>query len=162
VSKLVVAFDVDDTLIVPAVATGFDVDVPNYEMIAVFRWFQTQGHTMIIWSGGGEDYAAMWANKLGLIADAYHDKHYYAAHIEPKGFTKPDLSFDDSDLDLARVNVKVRRVNNKVVRWPERVAKKAAMDQVVGIGRGRWCNASDVTGRIADAPISRLPGARLR
>jgi hypothetical protein len=112
-SKLVVAFDVDDTLIVPAVATGFDRDVPNYETIAVYRWFQAQGHTMVIWSGGGADYAKQWAEKLGLRAESYRDKH------EP--WDPPDLSFDDSDLTLAKVNVKVKRLNNSVIRYPDRV-----------------------------------------
>jgi hypothetical protein len=112
---LTVAFDVDDTLIVPAVATGFDSDTPNYEVIALYRWFQAQRNFMIIWSGGGEDYAETWAEKLGLTADAYCDKHdaQYAV----------DLAFDDSDLTLAKVNVKVKRLNNSVVRYPDRVGQ---------------------------------------
>ncbi|KKN82065.1 hypothetical protein LCGC14_0313320 [marine sediment metagenome] len=111
--NLIVAFDVDDTLIIPASATGFDIDVPNYEVIAVYRWFQAQGHTMVIWSGGGEDYAKTWAAKLGLTADYYLDKHDTSL--------RPDLAFDDADLTLAKVNVKVKRVNNSVVRYPDRV-----------------------------------------
>ena len=55
--KTLIAFDVDDTLIIPPIATGLDRDVPNYETIAVYRWFQAQGHLMLIWSGGGKDYA---------------------------------------------------------------------------------------------------------
>lgn len=113
--RLVVAFDVDDTLIVPAVATGFDQDVPNYETIAVYRWFQAQGHHMVIWSGGGEEYARHWAEKLGLHADEYADKHAGLGG-------RPDLAFDDGDISLAVVNVKVRRLNNRVVRYPDRVA----------------------------------------
>ena len=116
--RLTVAFDVDDTLIVPAVVTGFVRDVPNYETIAVYRWFQAQGHQMIIWSGGGADYAHQWADRLGLTADYYFDKH------DRKALT-PDLAFDDSDLTLATVNVKVRRINNSVVRYPDRVAAAA-------------------------------------
>lgn len=45
-----IAFDIDDTLIVPSVVTG-DRDVPNYETIAIYKWFQSQGHVMILWSG---------------------------------------------------------------------------------------------------------------
>ena len=124
--KLLVAFDVDDTLIVPAVATGFDRDVPNYETIAVYRWFQAQGCTMVIWSGGGEDYARMWAGKLGLTADYYVDKHFAQAH--PLLLGKPDIAFDDSSyLDLGVVNVQVKRVNNGVVRHPERIEHAAAI-----------------------------------
>ena len=51
---MIIAFDVDDTLIVPSVATGFDRDTPNYDVIMLYRWFQSQGHTMVIWSGGGK------------------------------------------------------------------------------------------------------------
>ena len=110
---LLVAFDVDDTLIIPAIATGFDQDVPNYDTIAVYRWFQAQGHEMIVWSGGGADYARMWADKLGLAPNMCLDKH-------DAGVT-PHLAFDDSDLTLAQVNVNVRRTNNRVVRYPDRV-----------------------------------------
>ena len=40
-----IAFDVDDTLIIPSVA-GYAKDIPNYETIAIFRWFKAQGHHM--------------------------------------------------------------------------------------------------------------------
>ena len=114
---LLIAFDVDDTLIVPAVATGFDRDVPNYETIAIYRWFQAQGNQMIIWSGGGADYARVWAEKLGLVADYYHDKHDPTAAI-------PDIAFDDGTINLGVVNVKVKRINNSIVRYPDRVRGK--------------------------------------
>lgn len=131
--NLVVAFDVDDTLVIPAVALRGasdlveavpDRDVPNYETIAVYRWFQAQGHVMVVWSGGGEDYARMWGEKLGLNADVYRDKHDrtpFTFVYEPYEKSAPDLAFDDSDLTLATVNVKVRRVNNHIVRYPDRV-----------------------------------------
>lgn len=114
--KLTIAFDVDDTLIVPAIATGFDRDVPNYEVIALYRWFQAQGNYMIIWSGGGQDYAQTWAEKLGLTADEYLAK-------DTRMKDRIDIAFDDSDITLAKVNVKVKRVNNKVVRYPEKLSK---------------------------------------
>lgn len=113
-----VAFDVDDTLIIPAVATGLDRDVPNYEVIAIYRWFQAQGNTMVIWSGGGKDYAQMWADKLGLEPDIVSDKmpDFRTAGV--------DLAFDDSDFELATVNVKVKRINNKVIRYPDKIRNK--------------------------------------
>ena len=113
----VIAFDVDDTLVVPACATGFDRDVPNYDTIAVYRWLQAQGHEMVIWSGGGANYARVWADRLGLVADYYEDKRNSSLLV--------DLAFDDSDLELATVNLKVRRINNKVVRYPGLVARKS-------------------------------------
>ena len=110
--KLLVAFDVDDTLIT---ITELGCDVPNYEMIDVYRWFQSQGHFMIIWSGGGKDYAHSWGDRLGLNANFYDDKY--------NCLLVPDLAFDDSDLTLATVNVKVKRINNSAIRYPERVRK---------------------------------------
>lgn len=114
--RLTIAFDVDDTLIVPAIASGFDTDVPNYETIAVYQWFQRQGHRMIIWSGGGADYARMWAEKFGLYADEYSAKDDRRTDV--------DIAFDDSDINLAKVNVKVKRLNNHKVRFPERCNKE--------------------------------------
>lgn len=101
-----VAFDVDDTLLVPSVASGFGRDTPNYENIAVYRWFQAQGHTMIIWSGSGVDWAKTWAEKFGLTADDFPTKGAYPV----------DIAFDDCDVNLGAVNVKVKRLNNKISR----------------------------------------------
>lgn len=106
---MIIAFDVDDTLIIPAVATEFDRDVPNYEIIAIYRWFQSQGHTMIIWSGGGEDYAKMWAERLGLKADKIIAK-------DTRLKNEVDIAFDDSEIDLAKTNVRVKRLNNHLNR----------------------------------------------
>lgn len=39
-------FDIDDTLIVPRVATGLSYETPNYENIAIFKYFQAQGYAM--------------------------------------------------------------------------------------------------------------------
>ena len=107
--KLVIAWDVDDTIIIPSVATGLDRDVPNYDTIAIYRWFQAQGHYMIIWSGGGKDYAEMWAEKLGLEADEIMAK-------DTRLKDRVDISFDDCLVDLAKVNVKVKRIKNSVSR----------------------------------------------
>jgi hypothetical protein len=99
----IIAFDVDDTLIIPSIATSSDIDTPNYETIALFRWFQAQGNRMIVWSGGGVDYAKMWANKLGL----------FPCEIRVKQKTDDiDIAFDDCDVDLSKINIKVKRLNN--------------------------------------------------
>lgn len=104
--RLRVAFDVDDTLLVPSVASGFGRDTPNYDTIAVYKWFQAQGHYMIIWSGSGVDWAKTWAEKFGLTADAFI----------VKGSEPVDLAIDDCDVELGTVNIKVKRVNNRVDR----------------------------------------------
>ncbi len=104
---MIIAFDVDDTLILPPEATGFDRDIPNYELINIYRWFQKEGHRMIVWSGGGEDYARMWGEKLGLNAYEYRTKQ------EDKSI---DICFDDCIVDLAKVNIRVSRWNNNITR----------------------------------------------
>lgn len=101
-----IAFDVDDTLIIPSVVTG-DRDVPNYETIAVYRWFQAQGNYMIIWSGSGIDWATSWAEKLGLRPDEIRTK---------QKSEDIDIAFDDCDVNIGKVNIKVRRVSNNISR----------------------------------------------
>lgn len=103
-----IAFDVDDTLIVPSVATGLGIDTPNYETIAIYKWFQAQGHHMIIWSGSGLDWASRWAEKLGLQPNEIRMKGF--------GIGDVDICFDDCDVQLAKINVKVKRLNNSVSR----------------------------------------------
>jgi len=103
-----IAFDVDDTLIIPAMIAGTKTDVPNYENIAIYRWFQAQGYDMIIWSGGGESYARMWGDKLGLEPFITREKKDWFDDIL--------IAFDDCDVNLADVNVKVKRLNNSISR----------------------------------------------
>lgn len=101
-----VAFDIDDTILVPSVAHGFGMDTPNYDTIAVFKWFQAQGNDMILWSGSGPDWAQTWGEKFGLMPFT----------VYPKGSVPVDIAFDDCDVKLGTVNVKVKRINNNVSR----------------------------------------------
>lgn len=103
-----IAFDIDDTLIVPSVATGLDRDTPNYETIAILKWFQTQGHEIILWSGSGIDWAKTWGDKLGLQP--------FTVQTKTKDAWPVDIAFDDCDVDLAKVNIKVKRLNNDISR----------------------------------------------
>ena len=102
-----IAFDIDDTLIIPAIATGLDIDTPNYDTIKLYKWFKDQGHYMILWSGSGVDWAKTWGEKLGLKPDAIRVK---------KKSDDIDIAFDDCNVDLAKVNVKVKRLNNSIDR----------------------------------------------
>jgi hypothetical protein len=110
---MIIAWDVDDTLILPSVATGLPIDTPNYDLIAVYRWFQAQGHTMCCWSGGGVDYARMWAEKLGLKPDKILVKE---KTLDMNGKPYVDLCFDDCNVDLAAINIQVKRFENGVSR----------------------------------------------
>lgn len=102
-----IAFNIDDTLLVPSVASGFGNDTPNYDTVSLFKWFQAQGCEMILWSGSGMDWAKTWGEKLGL----------QPFRVFPKeNRYDVDIAFDDCDVDLAKVNVKVRRLNNSISR----------------------------------------------
>lgn len=101
-----IAFDVDDTLITPSVAIDWAQDTPSYEVISIYKWFESQGCHMIVWSGGGIEYAKRWADKLGLKAEVR----------EKKKSDDVDIAFDDCEVDLGKVNVRVKRVNNNISR----------------------------------------------
>lgn len=101
-----IAFDIDDTMIIPSVVTGAR-DTPNYETIALYKWFQNQGNHMILWSGSGVDWCKAWNEKLGLQCDEIRVK---------QKSDDVDICFDDCDVNLAKVNVRVKRFNNKISR----------------------------------------------
>lgn len=108
-----IAFDIDDTLIVPSVAREDNGgrDTPNYDTIAIYKWFQSQGHKMFLWSGSGTDWAQTWGEKLGLAPFTVIPKTIFNG-IQ----AEIDIAFDDCDVDLAKVNVKVKRINNNISR----------------------------------------------
>lgn len=110
--RIVVAFDTDDCLIVPCVATWFPRDTPNYENIQLFKWFKAQGCYMVIWSGSGIDWAKTWAEKLWLEADEYPVK---------QATEWVDLTIDDCIVNLGKLNIQCKRENNQISRkeWNE-------------------------------------------
>lgn len=88
-----IAFDVDGTLIVKTQ----DGDVPRYEIVSLAFAFHNLGHKVFVWSGGGEDYALMWARKLGLLP---------FIRVLPKSRNYDiDIAFDDHATSLAKVDV---------------------------------------------------------
>lgn len=88
-----IAFDVDGTLIHQV---GELTDTPRYDIIQLFKLLEAADCEMYIWSGGGIDYAERWAEKLGL-----------KAHVIGKGSIVPDISFDDEEVTLGKVNIRV-------------------------------------------------------
>ena len=92
-NSIIVAFDVDGTLIEQV---GEKSDTPRYAIINLFNSYKNLGCKMVIWSGGGFDYAERWAQKLGLDAT-----------IMVKGSFIPDIAFDDCEVTLGKVNIQV-------------------------------------------------------
>ncbi|MCK4307296.1 hypothetical protein KAW50_03600 [candidate division WOR-3 bacterium] len=92
-----IAFDIDYTLI-------DEFDKPKYEVIDLFRWFEKQGWDMIIWSGGGVDYAEMWVRKLGLKAT-----------IVPKCSMKVDIVVDD-EMDEGALDKELNKIAKIIIK----------------------------------------------
>lgn len=57
---------------------------------------------MYAWSGSGEDYCQRWLDKLGL-----------KAKVVPKGSFIPDITVDDMEVSMGKVNIKVSSSNEK-------------------------------------------------
>ena len=94
---MIVAFDVDGTLIYEA------SDTPRYDVIQLFHTLEALGCEMVIWSGGGVDYATRWAEKLGLTAQ-----------IVPKGSFIPALAIDD--IPSCKLGTLTLCVGNSIVK----------------------------------------------
>lgn len=99
-TKITAAFDIDGTLIHQGVMSE---DTPRYDVIQLFKLFESFGCEMYIWSGCGIDYADRWREKLGLDA-----------HVVAKKSFIPDIAVDDFPQDdlwhkspLGKVNLKV-------------------------------------------------------
>lgn len=99
-NKTVVCFDVDGTLIYQTGDKGMPgsiEDTPRYDVISIYKLLEALGCKMYIWSGGGIDYAERWRDKLGLLK----------AKVVAKGSFVPDIAFDDMEVTLGKVNIKV-------------------------------------------------------
>lgn len=92
-----IAFDVDNTLIKPD-------QTPNYAVISILHALYKTALDVgiVIWSGGGEEYAKQWAKKLGLYSPLF----FYALKSEENAKKyNVKVSFDDQDAKLGLVNI---------------------------------------------------------
>lgn len=98
--RLIIAFDVDGTLLSNDDQLGGS---PNYRVVRLLvDLAHSKNVRIVVWSGGGADYAAHWGSKFGL--DPYVWKYLCK---DPE--LKPDICFDDiQECALGKVNVIVR------------------------------------------------------
>ena len=108
--KVIIAFDVDGTLI----------DDQDRMIIRTVRLLTDLAHMknveVVVWSGGGKDYADMWVRKLGLgkYVKACYDKNHISSDSEGKKHAfdpeiTPDIAIDDiQDCELGDINLIVR------------------------------------------------------
>ena len=90
---MIVAFDVDGILI-------DDEDQPRWPIIDMLRAFHALGWETWVWSGGGDDYARMWVNRLGLAPFVTR-----IAHKTHDGLEWPDVAVDDERATLGLMNL---------------------------------------------------------
>lgn len=96
--KLIIAFDVDGTLV--------GKDSWNTDIIDLLKLLSSKmkNTKVIVWSGGGKDYAEMWVRRMGL--EKFVDSCYSKV-----GYNGPrvDIAFDDiHEFNLAEKNLIVR------------------------------------------------------
>lgn len=95
--KLIIAFDVDGTLV-------SEDDVPSFQMINTLQVLSklTKNVRIVVWSGGGKEYAEMWGRRLGL------DEYVWKYMAKDRTF-HTDIAFDDQQaFALADKNIIVR------------------------------------------------------
>lgn len=105
---MIVCFDVDDTLI-RWEGEGRAVAVPQREIVELADHLsRSPEHTVIVWSGGGEEYARGWRNALGL-----HGCHAMAKDTQVNG-RGPDLVIDNEE-GWGRLQLILKRGNGPAV-----------------------------------------------
>jgi predicted HAD superfamily phosphohydrolase YqeG len=99
-----VAFDVDETLI-------DENDQPKWEIRSLLVTLYELGCDVIVWSGGGKEYAEMWGRRLFLPEDITYLDKPIKSYNEGKeiGDTAGivDIAFDDMSTNYGLVNIKV-------------------------------------------------------
>jgi len=80
IKKQIIAFDIDGTLV------DEKTNAPKYWVINQLLWFKKIGWDVIVWSGGGVDYATMWTRKLGF---------WGSVRVLPKWSISVDIAVDD-------------------------------------------------------------------
>jgi len=98
-----IAFDVDGTLVIWDRKSGRQV--PNYDIINLLRFYNKELKCrIIVWSGGGIEYARQWVDKLGI-----------SAQVMKKGAITPDIAYDDENVELGMVNINVTNADSAPV-----------------------------------------------
>lgn len=106
-----IAWDIDDTLW--KIREDGKGQCPDYDLINVLRWFANNGDENFVWSAGGIDYAKQICWKLGID---------HLVTVIPKGELnkehpdnpKMDIAFDDCEVNIAKVCIKVKRPDYSV------------------------------------------------
>lgn len=104
--EIIIAFDIDGTLISNTSGLGQEkLHIDTYHLMVLLS--KMKNTRIIVWSGGGQDYAEQIVKKYGLsqyVAQCY-GKHEYDTTI----FPEVDIAIDDQhEFSLAHKNLIVR------------------------------------------------------
>lgn len=105
--QIIIAFDVDGTIYGSTLAHDREGHL-NIEVVNLMHALSRMKNTkIIVWSGGGKDYAETIVRKFGLgrYVQACYGKHEYEEEL----YGKVDIAFDDQhDFAMADKNLIVR------------------------------------------------------
>lgn len=104
-----IAFDVDGTLInaysIPPFMVGsknpWNKMVRNTWVIDMLIGFRQADHYIIVWSGGGKQYAEQVCRDLGI------EKFVHECWSKTDNDGSIDICFDDQEVKLAKTNIRV-------------------------------------------------------
>lgn len=96
--EIIIAFDIDGTL---NGEFGWNMEIVNLLKLLSSKMKNTK---IIVWSGGGKEYAEMWVRRMQLekfVDGCYHKVGYNGPKV--------DIAFDDiHEFNLAEKNIIVR------------------------------------------------------
>lgn len=106
---MTIAFDVDFTLI------NADNSL-NLNVGQLLIWFISNGDRIIVWSGGGVDYAKTWVSRLRYLSDEDRENII----VIPKLLASAkeydvDIAVDDEFVELGKVNIKINNESKHTV-----------------------------------------------
>lgn len=103
---LIIAFDIDGTLISNSSGLGQErLNLLTFTMMECLS--KMKNTTIIVWSGGGKDYAEQIVKKYGLTP--YVSRCYAKQEYDESIDGKVDIAFDDQhEFSLADKNIIVR------------------------------------------------------
>jgi len=96
-----IIFDTDGTLVYLPGTPGKIADSPRYDVINFLLYLHKLGCQIYAHSGGGVEYCQNKIDRIGLTD---------IVTVVPKGSMIADISFDDEEVKLGKVNIQVNKI----------------------------------------------------